>query len=428
MIVIRRYDAGDLRPAHKTAEGYLFFEGYATRAGVFPYLRTDGSIEWELRHPSEVGSADSIGSMARKPVTDTHPSVFVDSSNASKFAAGVVDSEIIWEQDLADGFVKVRGVIQRKDAVDSVLKGRMQLSAGYTAELHKTPGVWMDAFGAEHKYDSVQKNIRYNHLALVDRGRAGPNARLRVDGDDLAVMLGPDYDISKLADAGDGARRYWNLGSGTSPAPTDPAPKGAKKEKTMEKIVISGAEYKTDEAAAIQRAVADVEKARTDAVSAATEAKAEVATLRKQLEDKAAETQGLQAKIDVLEAAPKDQKTDAEIEAERVAWFNDRTELLGFAASAKVEIKDGDSNSEIKKAIVLTQYDADLIVTNDHVDFAWSLIKKAKTKTTHVQELASRLPNAHRKSTRVDDDMSKAIREARDGYTKRITDSYNEAN
>ena len=184
----RRYDRGMLSKSHKTDEGYLFFEGRATRAGVFLYRNQDGTIRRELRPPEEVGRQDSLASLARKPVTDLHPDDFVTAENADELAVGIVDPEVVWEADFADGYVKVRGTVQRSSAVDSIDRGRVELSCGYTARIDFTPGVWTDAQGVEHEYDSVQRDIEYNHLALVDRGRAGSLARLRADADDAILM------------------------------------------------------------------------------------------------------------------------------------------------------------------------------------------------------------------------------------------------
>jgi hypothetical protein len=193
-----RFDRGELHPAHRSKEGFLYVEGRATRAGVFLYRKADGSILRELRPPEEVGNPDSLASLARKPITNNHPPEFVDAANADQYAAGSVDPEVVWEQDHADGFVKVRGTIMRQDAIDAIDNGRLELSCGYHADIEETSGVWVDAHGTKHKYDAIQRNIRYNHLALVDRGRAGKQARLRIDGQDAAYRIDMVADFEDL--------------------------------------------------------------------------------------------------------------------------------------------------------------------------------------------------------------------------------------
>lgn len=193
-----RFDRGELHPAHRSKEGFLYVEGRATRAGVFLYRKADGSILRELRPPEEVGNPDSLASLARKPITNNHPPEFVDAANADQYAAGSIDPEVVWEQDHADGFVKVRGTIMRQDAIDAIDNGRLELSCGYHADIEETSGVWVDAHGTKHKYDAIQRNIRYNHLALVDRGRAGKQARLRIDGQDAAYRIDMVADFEDL--------------------------------------------------------------------------------------------------------------------------------------------------------------------------------------------------------------------------------------
>ena len=37
-------------------------------------------------------------------------------------------------------------------------------------------------------FDFRQTNIRYNHLAIVDEARAGPEARIVLDGEDAVLI------------------------------------------------------------------------------------------------------------------------------------------------------------------------------------------------------------------------------------------------
>lgn len=52
--------------------------------------------------------------------------------------------------------------------------GKRELSAGYTCDLDWTPGKTPSG----EAYDAVQKNIRINHVAIVQRGRAGQQVRI----------------------------------------------------------------------------------------------------------------------------------------------------------------------------------------------------------------------------------------------------------
>lgn len=352
MKTVIRYDRGELIPAHRTPEGYLFFDGYATRAGVFEYRQADGTIRKELRPPEEVGSPESLASLARKPVTNLHPESFVDSANISEYGVGAVDPEVVWEQDFADGFVRVKGTVHRSDAVEAIGNGRRELSCGYVADLDVEPGEWTDSAGVKHQYDAVQRNIRYNHLALVDRGRAGKLARLRVDSDD-AVM-----------------EREFNL-TGVA----------------MAKVKIDGQEYDVAESAAIQRAVVSLEKHRNDAIENWEELKEEIAELHaklaeslkamEQLDAVKAEMDAYKAKLQEVRAEKEQMLTQDAAEA----WAVERMKLIDAAKAMNLDgFEDAysvkGSNDDIKKSIVLSRFDEDDIKSVAHVDAAFSLMMK----------------------------------------------------
>jgi len=65
-------------------------------------------------------------------------------------------------------------IIKDAEAIKAVENGKASLSAGYEAEYHHEPGHTADGT----PYEFVQRNIRINHVALVDRARAGAEAKL----------------------------------------------------------------------------------------------------------------------------------------------------------------------------------------------------------------------------------------------------------
>lgn len=156
-----------------TEEGFLKDTPIITRTGIFEYMNHDGSIRRELRPPEEVIKADSLASLKGKPIIITHAAGRVDCKNAKKHTVGTILSEGMPEGDT----IKAEIIIHDRTALDSGLK---QLSCGYLVDLEMTPGEWNG-----QKYDAVQRNIRYNHLALVERARAGEMARLNLDGDEI---------------------------------------------------------------------------------------------------------------------------------------------------------------------------------------------------------------------------------------------------
>ena len=112
-----RADSGQLLKQHRTDEGYLRVDGYFTRAGVFKYYNSDGSIRKELRPPEEVFAKDSLATFAGKPLTDEHPKEFCDPDNVEDLQIGSATNSI----EVADnGHVRIGGNVHKRDGIDSV--------------------------------------------------------------------------------------------------------------------------------------------------------------------------------------------------------------------------------------------------------------------------------------------------------------------
>lgn len=168
-----RFDSARLDAAQLTAQGYLRADAYATRAGVFEYYLPDGNVYRELRPESEVFSQDSLQTLAGVALTDDHPMEPLSPENTHKYQVGHVSDSVSKEGDK----VKVNLVITEDRCIKKVSERKKdQLSCGYFCDLDPTPGTWN---GIE--YDAVQKNIRYNHLSIVDVGRAGPDVKVKLD-------------------------------------------------------------------------------------------------------------------------------------------------------------------------------------------------------------------------------------------------------
>lgn len=179
---VRRCDRGDLLRAHRTTEGYLFIEGRAARPGVLTYRNADGSTTRELVLPEELHRTDSLATLGQKPVTVEHPSVPVGPDNERELGVGNVDGEVSVEEE--GGFVRVKLAVRRRDGIDAVESdGIRELSPGYDCRIDATPGTH-PVYGA---YDQIQRDRRYNHLALTERARGGPEIRFRVDGASVQV-------------------------------------------------------------------------------------------------------------------------------------------------------------------------------------------------------------------------------------------------
>lgn len=167
-----RFDSVKLPKMTKTKEGYLRGEAVVSRAGVFKYRNIDGSIRGELRHPDNIFKEDSLETLKMIPITNDHPPEFIDSINVNKYQVGYTGERY----DIDDDKVIVSMTVTHQDAIDAITAGKLELSLGYAVQLKPEQGEYKG-----ENYDAVQLGPRYNHLALVKRGRAGSVARMRFD-------------------------------------------------------------------------------------------------------------------------------------------------------------------------------------------------------------------------------------------------------
>lgn len=128
----------------------------------------DKAIVRVYRPGEEVFSVDTMASAAHRPVTNNHPatkSKLLDSTTWKEFAVGNTSDEVS-----AEGiFLRVPLIVSDEAAIQDVEGGKRELSAGYTSVIDWTSGTTP----AGEAYDAIQREIRFNHIAIVHRGRAG---------------------------------------------------------------------------------------------------------------------------------------------------------------------------------------------------------------------------------------------------------------
>lgn len=156
-----------------TKDGFLKGESIVSRTGVFIYRNADGSERRELRHPDDVFNQDSLNSLVSIPVTINHPTELVNADNAHKYSVGLTGEKV----KIEDNDIVVSLTVSHKKAIDAINAGKRELSLGYNLDLLEEAGEYEG-----EKYTHRQKNINYNHLALVDKARAGRSARINLDG------------------------------------------------------------------------------------------------------------------------------------------------------------------------------------------------------------------------------------------------------
>lgn len=126
-------------------------------------LDTDSDDEVEVDRPStEVFSVETLASFENCPITYNHPSDFVSPENFNDLAIGFVRDV---KKAVIDGreVVTASLVFTNKEAIEDITSGRIkELSCGYDCDIK------MNDNG-----EYIQTNIRGNHIALCENGRAG---------------------------------------------------------------------------------------------------------------------------------------------------------------------------------------------------------------------------------------------------------------
>lgn len=173
---------GVTKKAYIDAFGFLRIQdNRISRIGVQEYEQPDGTIRRELRLPEEVEK--SIQTFNLIPAVLFHPDdEIVTSDSAAEQIIGFFGN-----LKYADGFGWGEVAITGRNAINAVIHGIKELSCGYSRDLEKVSGIWVDelglvgAAGASYKYDCIQRNIKINHVALVPHGRAGEKVALNLD-------------------------------------------------------------------------------------------------------------------------------------------------------------------------------------------------------------------------------------------------------
>jgi hypothetical protein len=181
-----RFDRGTLRKPERLSDGSLRVDAVITRAGVFEYRKPDGSISKEYRPREEVSKKASLDSAIGKAATDDHPwhepDGLINIENRERLQRGFVLADVRMDGDEVVAAI----VVTSPELIAKLESGHTCVSCGYEQDLVSKSGTTPNG----ERYDSIQTNIQYNHVALaVDVPRAGDVARVRMDS---AVMIAGD--------------------------------------------------------------------------------------------------------------------------------------------------------------------------------------------------------------------------------------------
>lgn len=175
----RRFAKCDFRldRAERTPEGYLQGVVPVTGCGVFPYRNVaddgswDGTWRQELRHPDHVHDKASLDSLRMLPVQVEHVAM-LGPENIDSLKVGHLGENY---QIADDGSVRIPIRIDSPRGLAAIDSGKKELSMGYDLDLVPAPA---GASFMGKPYTHIQTNIRYNHIAITDKARLGPQMRL----------------------------------------------------------------------------------------------------------------------------------------------------------------------------------------------------------------------------------------------------------
>lgn len=193
----QRFDVAVLASPTRTREGFLRAQAVLTRSGVFAYPEYGSA---ELRHPDEIFAPESMGSFALLPVTANHPPRMLTPEIVRDYQIGSVGAP-----ERVGAVMRADVLITDPVAIEAIMSGKNRISLGYTSKVVKRSGVYTDDEGKDHRYDSVQTQIRGNHLAIItkaqDTPRAGDLAQIRIDatkrGKTMKIKLaGFEFDVA----------------------------------------------------------------------------------------------------------------------------------------------------------------------------------------------------------------------------------------
>jgi hypothetical protein len=321
----------------RTADGYMAIRAKAARTGVYQYLGSEVDPEGKhfaadqvvnvYRPADEVFDAASLGSFVGKPITDDHPSEAVNAGNWRDLARGTIMGAT--RQTIEDGeYVNFDLAFLDAALISKIEDGKRELSNGYAARLDIEDGTAPDGT----PYQAVQREIRGNHVAVVDAGRAGSVCRIgdaakcsAIPSDAVRAMLIDQrtYDAAKT-----GVKNGSDIPTG---------------EPRMKKIItIDGLQIDVADADTAAATITTLQQKATDAATALATAQNDLATVTT---DK--------AKLEAEVATLKQQLADAKPSpAALMAAARSYADTLGKAKALGVTVADDASEADARRAVV----------------------------------------------------------------------------
>lgn len=306
------------------SHGYLDINAQIARSGIQEYFAIEfwpiafEDREWDdiirvYRPPEEVFDQKALDSFRLIPVTNDHPYEDVTASNWNDHAVGSTHGDVARDGN----FVRTRLMINDAGAVNDVQRGKSELSCGYTNTIEIVSGTSPEG----EPYDAISRDILGNHVAIVEKGRAGPEVKAG-DARKSPVL------IARLKDS---CNRQSKPGQ---PSKDEPM--------SLRKIKIDGLDIEVNDAAesAIAKILGERDEARKSLSDEQAARAAETAAHTKALEGKETEIQTLK------DNAPSEADLEARAQ-EHAALMTKAADLLPEGTELK-----GKTGVEIKKSVV----------------------------------------------------------------------------
>lgn len=163
--IYRIDNTGQIKEFRETPEGFLDLHMSFSRVGSLVYQRRDGTLEAEHLTQEQLFNEQSLSTVTGKPIPLGHPiEGMVNKENVRRHTRGTTGTRIIKDTP----FAVIVGTIHDGELIEIVKSGKAkEISAGYSCNVVK---------GDDGKL--YQQNRVYNHLAVVEAGRAGSGVRV----------------------------------------------------------------------------------------------------------------------------------------------------------------------------------------------------------------------------------------------------------
>lgn len=331
-----RVDFSRLAPLEKlerTPTGGIRVPASIGREGVLVYRRADGSSRREYRPASEAFAARSLESVADAVVTVGHPpDALVTPRTMRQYHVGHVRGGASRDGSMIVAELAVLDAA----AIEKIASGELvEISSGYTCLFDATPGTTP----AGEAYDGMQREVRYNHVALLPEGagRAGRGVKLRFDGAEVRLEATDEPELETRNDA----MKEWINGR---------------------EYTVGTPEWAAAHALRMKR-LDELETAEKEETKSEEDFKSKFDALTKEHGAMKAECDALKAKIDELTkrlGEPMDEKKLDSLVSERAAVLEAAKRILGPDAKF-----DGKSNDAVRREVITKLDGASALLDGD---------------------------------------------------------------